>query len=192
MLTCTHIYACGKTGPEPCCSMSQSPSRKGSLGCGGSKMQCASLTALKQKLPASAALSVQEMDCFSVPVAVDKCGGRDAPRCDSNSEGCFRTPVPHRYTQQSSAYNQAVEIRLQALAHNSTSDLTVTPGEEQTPHLTHSCSGFSWMSASSWYWVSACTARGASLPSQLFPSLKIAAVKEKSSDNYNNKNKNPQ
>lgn len=66
-------------------------------------MQYASLIALKQKFLASAALLVQQIDCFSVPVAVDECGGRDPPRCDSNSEGCFRALVPHRYTQQSSA-----------------------------------------------------------------------------------------
>lgn len=98
-------------------------------------MQYASLIALKQKILASAALSVQEIDCFSVPVAVDECGSRDPLHSDSNSEECCRAPVPHRYTQQSSAYNQAVEIGLQPLAHNPTSDLTVTPGEEKTPHL---------------------------------------------------------
>lgn len=66
-------------------------------------MQYFPLMALKQKLLASAVLSAQEIDYFSVPAAVNECRDRDPPRCDSNSEGCFRAPGPHRHLQRSKA-----------------------------------------------------------------------------------------
>lgn len=141
-------------------------------------MQYTSLIALKQKLSASAALSAQEIDCFSVPVAVDKCEVRDPPHSDSNSEGCFRAPVPHRHTQQSSAYNQAVEIGSQPLAHNPTSDLTVTPGEKKL----HTYTQLLWLQLGSiciQLFLGQCLHSKRSKSSKLFPSLKIAAVKEK-------------
>lgn len=106
-LTCAHIYASGRGGklvPTFCCSMSQSPSRKGLVACGGKKVQYFPLMALKQKFLASAVLTVQEIDCFSVPVATDKCRDRNSPHSDSNSEECFKAPGLHRYMQRFKAH----------------------------------------------------------------------------------------
>ena len=91
-------------------------------------------------------------------------------------------------------YNPAIEIRLQALAHSPTSDLTVTPGEEETPHL-HTVtltSGRLCLLYSGKVLVSACTPRGVHLPSRLSVSFKIAAVQERADflrDNSNNNKK---
>lgn len=67
-------------------------------------MQYFSLMALKQKFLASVVLSVQEIDCFSVPVAMDKCGDRDFPHSDTNSEECFEAPRLYRYMQRFKAH----------------------------------------------------------------------------------------
>lgn len=88
-------------------------------------------------------------------------------------------PLCHIDTHNSPvhSYNQAVEIRLQALAHNPTSDLTVTPGEEQTPHLQ-----LLWLQLGSvciQLFLAQCLHSKRSKSSKsTFPSLKIAAVKE--------------